>query len=95
MPRRRLLLTVSTVVAVALAVAGCTIPTTKDGGGYGRKPGWGDSGAARGGRGDRGDRGGFAPRDGFAPRGNGAGHGAPGKAFVPRDAQKRAFKPSR
>jgi plastocyanin len=35
MPRRRLLLTVSTVVAVALAVAGCTIPTTKDGGGYG------------------------------------------------------------
>ena len=35
MPRRRLLLTVSGVVAVALAVAGCTIPTTKDGGGYG------------------------------------------------------------
>ena len=35
MPRRRLLLTVSTLVAVALAVAGCTIPTTKDGGGYG------------------------------------------------------------
>jgi plastocyanin len=35
MPRRRLLLTVSTVVAVALTVAGCTIPTTKDGGGYG------------------------------------------------------------
>ncbi len=67
----------------------------EDGGGYGRKPGWGDSSAARGGRGDRGDRGGFAPRDGFAPRGNGAGHGAPGKAFVPRDAQKRAFKPSR
>ena len=35
MPRRRLLLTVSGLVAVALAVAGCTIPTTKDGGGYG------------------------------------------------------------
>ena len=35
MPRRRLLLTVSTLVVVALAVAGCTIPTTKDGGGYG------------------------------------------------------------
>ena len=35
MPRRRLLLTVSTLVAVVLAVAGCTIPTTKDGGGYG------------------------------------------------------------
>ena len=35
MPRRRLLLTVSTLVAVTLAVAGCTIPTTKDGGGYG------------------------------------------------------------
>jgi plastocyanin len=35
MPRRRLLLPVSTLVAVTLAVAGCTIPTTKDGGGYG------------------------------------------------------------
>jgi plastocyanin len=35
MPRRRLLLTVSTLAAVALAVTGCTIPTTKDGGGYG------------------------------------------------------------
>jgi plastocyanin len=35
MPRRRLLLTVSSLVVVALAVAGCTIPTTKDGGGYG------------------------------------------------------------
>ena len=35
MPRRRLLLTASTLVAVTLAVAGCTIPTTKDGGGYG------------------------------------------------------------
>ena len=35
MPRRRLLLTVATLVAVALAVSGCTIPTTKDGGGYG------------------------------------------------------------
>jgi plastocyanin len=35
MPRRRPLLTVSALVAVTLAVAGCTIPTTKDGGGYG------------------------------------------------------------
>jgi plastocyanin len=35
MPRRRLLLTVSTLVAVGLVAAGCTIPTTKDGGGYG------------------------------------------------------------
>jgi plastocyanin len=35
MPRRRLLLTASTLVAVALVVTGCTIPTTKDGGGYG------------------------------------------------------------
>ena len=35
MPRRRLLLTVSSLVVVALAVTGCTIPTTKDGGGYG------------------------------------------------------------
>ena len=35
MPRRRLLLTVTGMVAVALAVSGCTIPTTKDGGGYG------------------------------------------------------------
>ncbi|MGJ7503020.1 DEAD/DEAH box helicase [Variovorax sp. ZT5P49] len=67
------------------------------GAGYGRKPGWGDS-APRGGHGHGGGRGdgGFAPREGFAPRGNGAaGHGGPGKVFVPRDAQKRAFKPSR
>jgi plastocyanin len=35
MPRRRPLLTVSTLVALALTAAGCTIPTTKDGGGYG------------------------------------------------------------
>ena len=35
MPPRRRLLTVSAVVAVTLVVAGCTIPTTKDGGGYG------------------------------------------------------------
>jgi plastocyanin len=35
MPRRRLLLTVSTLIAVAMAITGCTIPTTKDGGGYG------------------------------------------------------------
>jgi len=35
MPRRRPLLTVSALVAVTLAIAGCTMPTTKDGGGYG------------------------------------------------------------
>jgi plastocyanin len=35
MPRRRLLLAVSTLIAVAMAITGCTIPTTKDGGGYG------------------------------------------------------------
>ena len=35
MPRRRLLLTITSLVAVALAITGCTIPTTKDGGGYG------------------------------------------------------------
>jgi len=67
----------------------------RDEGGYGRKPGWGDS-APRGGHdhgGGRGDGGGFAPREGFAPRG--AGHGGKGKVFVPRDAQKRSFKPSR
>ncbi len=58
------------------------------GGGFGRKPGWGDS-APRG----------AAPRhsnsEGFAPRGNGAGHGGAGKVFVPRDAAKRPFKPTR
>jgi plastocyanin len=35
MPRRRVLATGWTLVAVTLVVAGCTIPTTKDGGGYG------------------------------------------------------------
>jgi hypothetical protein len=35
MPRRRLLRTAPTLVVVALAVAGCTIATTEDGGGYG------------------------------------------------------------
>ena len=35
MPRRRLLVTTSTLAVIALAAAGCTIPTTKDGGGYG------------------------------------------------------------
>ena len=35
MPRRRLLLTVFTLIAVAMAITGCTIPTTKDGAGYG------------------------------------------------------------
>jgi superfamily II DNA/RNA helicase len=75
--------------------------------GFGRKPGWGDSaprGNAGGSRnegfgarsGGPRNEGGFAPRnDGFAPR-KGPGHaGGPGKVFVPRDAQKRAFKPSR
>ncbi len=59
----------------------------EDAGGYGRKPGWGDS-APRGAGAGRGD--------GFAPRGNnGGGHAGGGKVFVPRDAQKRAFKPTR
>ncbi len=35
MRRRRLLLTVPMLIVAALAVSGCTIPTTKDGGGYG------------------------------------------------------------
>jgi len=35
MPRRRRLLTVSALLGVTLGVAGCTIPTTKDGKGYG------------------------------------------------------------
>ena len=68
------------------------------GGGFGRKPGWGDSaprGAGGPGRGE-----GFAPRgESFAPRNEGFGgpRGAAGggKVFVPRDAAKRAFKPSR
>lgn len=68
------------------------------GGGFGRKPGWGDSaprGAGGPGRGE-----GFAPRgENFAPRNEGFGgpRGAAGggKVFVPRDAAKRAFKPSR
>ncbi|MGK6309233.1 DEAD/DEAH box helicase [Variovorax sp. DT-64] len=50
-------------------------------GSYGRKSGWGDS----------------APRAGAgagAPRGNGGAHGG-AKAFVPREGQRRAFKPSR
>jgi plastocyanin len=46
MPRRRLLPTVATLVAVALTVAGCTIPTTKDGGGYGPSGQGGRAGAA-------------------------------------------------
>ncbi|MDM0104677.1 DEAD/DEAH box helicase [Variovorax sp. J22R24] len=57
----------------------------REDGGYGRKPGWGDS-APRGGAGGGAGRG-----DGFAPR----GHAGGGKVFVPRDAQKRGFKPSR
>jgi superfamily II DNA/RNA helicase len=57
-----------------------------EGGGYGRKPGWGDN-APRGGAGVAGG----GRSDGFAPR----GHAGGGKVFVPRDAQKRGFKPSR
>jgi superfamily II DNA/RNA helicase len=53
---------------------------------YGRKPGWGDS-APRGGAAVRGD--------GFAPRGNGGAGNGGGKVFVPRDPQRRAFKPAR
>ncbi|MBB1603862.1 DEAD/DEAH box helicase [Variovorax sp. UMC13] len=67
------------------------------GGGYGRKPGWGDSAPRGAGGPSRGE--GFAPRnEGFAPRGENfapRGAGGGGKVFVPRDAAKRAFKPSR
>ena len=55
--------------------------------GYGRKPGWGDAPRAGAGRNE-----GFAPR---APAGGAGGHAGGGTVFVPRDAQKRAFKPSR
>lgn len=56
--------------------------------GYGRKPGWGEGAPrAAAGRNE-----GFAPR---APAGGAGGHAGGGKVFVPRDAQKRAFKPSR
>lgn len=51
-------------------------------GNFGRKPGWGDNAAPRGGRNE-----GFG---GGAPRGN-----TGGKVFVPRDAKPRAFKPAR
>jgi plastocyanin len=47
MARRRPLLSVSILVAVALAVTGCTIPTTKDGGGYGPSGQNAASGAAK------------------------------------------------
>ncbi|VTU35211.1 ATP-dependent RNA helicase RhlE [Variovorax sp. PBL-H6] len=52
-------------------------------GSYGRKPGWGDS----------------APRASAGagaggPRGHGGAHGG-AKAFVPREGQRRAFKPTR
>ncbi|SEA36915.1 DEAD/DEAH box helicase [Variovorax sp. YR216] len=62
----------------------------RDSEGYGRKTGWGD-GAPRGN--GNGSGAGAPRRDGFAPRGH-AGAGA-GKAFAPRDGQKRGFKPSR
>jgi len=54
----------------------------EDGGGFGRKPGWGDS----------------APRNASfgAPRGEAHAPRSPaGKVFVPRDAKKRAYKPTR
>jgi len=54
--------------------------------GYGRKAGWGESNG-------NGNAAGAPRREGFAPRGH-AGAGA-GKAFAPRDGQKRGFKPSR
>lgn len=60
----------------------------EEGGGYGRKPGWGDSAP-------RGAGPGAGRNEGFAPRGNGGGHAGGGKVFVPRDAAKRAFKPTR
>ena len=62
----------------------------EEGGSYGRKPGWGDSAP-------RGAGPGVSRNEGFAPRGNGGpgGHAGGGKVFVPRDAAKRAFKPTR
>ncbi len=52
---------------------------------HGRKPGWGDSAPRGHGAGAAAGRG-----DGFAPRGDRGG-----KVFVPRDPQRRPFKPSR
>ena len=63
----------------------------EEGGGYGRKPGFGD-GAPRGGAGG-GRNEGFAPRG--ASAGHGAGHGGAGKVFVPREAKRTPFKPTR
>ena len=62
----------------------------EEGGGYGRKPGWGDGAPRSAGPG-------ASRNEGFAPRGNGGpgGHAGGGKVFVPRDAAKRAFKPTR
>ena len=65
----------------------------RDGDGYGRKPGFGDTG--RGGFAPRGDAG--APRGDFAPRkpafAKPAGGG--GKPFVAHDARKRPARPAR
>ena len=74
------------------------------GAGFGRKPGFGDF-AGRDNR-SAAPRDGFAPRSEYAPRGDFAprkpafgkpAHGAGGgaKAFVPRDPQKRPYKPAR
>ncbi|MDD2177034.1 DEAD/DEAH box helicase [Acidovorax sp. D2M1] len=66
----------------------------RDGEGYGRKPGFGDTG--RGGFAPRGDAG--APRGDFAPRkpafAKPAGGGG-GKPFVAHDARKRPARPAR
>jgi superfamily II DNA/RNA helicase len=64
----------------------------RDEAGYGHKPGWGDS-APRGN--SFGGGAGGRSNEGFAPRGHAGGGGGGGKVFVPRDAQKRGFKPSR
>ncbi|MDR6154497.1 hypothetical protein QF021_002586 [Acidovorax delafieldii] len=65
----------------------------RDSEGYGRKPGFGDTG--RGGFAPRGDAG--APRGDFAPRkpafAKPAGGG--GKPFVAHDARKRPARPAR
>ena len=80
----------------------------RDGDGYGRQPGFGDTrggDGARGGYGDsaRGSYGAPSPRDGGGPRGDFQPRkpafskpGAPaGKSFVPHDARKRPARPAR
>ena len=78
----------------------------RDSEGYGRKPGFGDSGrfadGPRGGapRGDFAPRGEMAPRGDFAPRKpaftkHAGGPAAAGKPFAPHDARKRPARPAR